>query len=114
MLEIITFIVVFALSVIGLCDILHSIWMCLIKPAKKADSLYFVKLDGDNDYVVLNYTYERYKWYGRAFADRVIAVYDEPVERGIYQFFNSRGIEFLDSKILNSGVFDERGVERDS
>ena len=111
MLEIIIFILLFCLCAIGLCDLLHGLWMIIVRPAVKTDKVCIAFLDGKNDYLILEELYEQYKWYGRKLCDRAYVVYKDYCDPDVLENFTRKGIQFIEYDLLNSGVLNERGTE---
>ena len=92
---------------VGLCDLLHSVWMKLIKPKTEYESLYIVYLDGDDDYSVLLEVYEKIKWYGYDYFGNVIAVYSNECDDFVREYFEDKGITFCNINSLEVGVLNE-------
>ncbi len=111
MLKIIIYIFTFILCAIGLCDILHSVWMLLIKPQVKSNSLFLIFLNGEDDYSVLFEAYEKMKWYGNRFCNQAVAVYCEECDPFVQDFFEEKGIIFKHINSLDVGVLNEYRVK---
>lgn len=112
MLKFIIYISVFTLCAVGLCDLLHSIWINLIKPKNRPESLFIVYLDGLDDYSVLLEVYENIRWYGDKHFGRVVAVYDNDCDLFLREYFEDKGITFCAANNLEVGVLNEYRAKR--
>lgn len=74
MLETLLFIVVFSLSVIGLSDLIHWIWISIIKPKDKSKKTLLCYLSGDFADLQLKIAFEELLWYGKNYADDLVAI----------------------------------------
>lgn len=117
MFEIIVYFLMAGLMLIGLCDLLHSTWMLILKPKNKTKGIYITYLNGVSDYLSLTQLYEKQKWYGNDFADTVVVVTDTDTNAELREEFSSKGIVFIDKNILTDdflhlGVLnDKQGIE---
>ncbi len=75
MLETLLFIVVFTLSVIGLSDLIHWVWIRIIKPKGRLKKTLLCYISGDFADLQLKIAFEELLWYGKSYADELIAVY---------------------------------------
>lgn len=74
MWKIILFFCVLILSLMGLTELLHKIWMFMLKPKTKAEKYLVVLLKDKNAQQQLNYAQEHLRWTGEECAQGLIAV----------------------------------------
>lgn len=95
MLNILTYTICFLLVAIGLCDLIHFICMLFFKPPVKSVKYILSYLDGKNDYLILKEQFEKYRWYGTDYANKIVAVYDELPDNNIVKEYSGMGIIFI-------------------
>ena len=83
MLETLLFIVVFVLSVIGLSDLIHWIWISIIKPKSRFKKTLLCYLSGEFACLQLKIAYEELLWHGKSYADDLIAI-DYNIEESVF------------------------------
>lgn len=76
MFKLILMAVVIVLACMGLAELLHLLWLCLIAPKSKAKTFMVVWLDGEDAARRLTYAGTQLDWLGRRYAEYRIAVYD--------------------------------------
>ena len=74
LIEAILFLFVFFISVIGLSELIHAIWIGFIKPKAKHRKILLCLLCGDFADLQLKADYEEMLWHGRSYADEIIGV----------------------------------------
>ncbi len=74
MWEIFLFFCVLILSLIGLCEILHRLWMLILKPKTDAQKFLILLLKDENAQQQLNFAQEHLRWAGKECANGIIAV----------------------------------------
>ena len=108
MMETVLFLVVFLLSVIGLSELIHGVWIALIKPKTKQKKILLCVLCGDLADLQLKSAYEEMIWHGRSYADELIGVeltVDEQVLKRCKEFAECKDIKIIKKNELN-GVLD--------
>lgn len=101
MLRIILVIVFTIFSAIGICDLLHCIWQLILTPKSRPKTVFFLHLDGKNDYSSLLWLDDKVKWYGKNFAEQVIAVKSDNTTDDVIDSFNSGLIRFIDKEDIS-------------
>ncbi len=74
MWKIILFFCVLILSLLGLTELLHRIWMLILKPKTDAQKFLVVMLKDKNAQQQFNYAQEHLRWSGHECAQKLIAV----------------------------------------
>lgn len=74
MWKIILLILALFVNIIGLSQIIHRIWMLMLKPKERALGFLCILLKGDNSYGKLCFADEYVRWYGEECIDGVIAI----------------------------------------
>ncbi len=64
------------LSVIGFCDILHSLSLKLLSPRKRGKRIMLCYLPETTPDLELRFLIEQRDWYGKSYADKIVAVLD--------------------------------------
>lgn len=65
------------LAILGLCEVLHTVWMFLISPTVKPKTFSFALIDDEDDPVKqLHYAGNLFSWGNRADEDFKIALYN--------------------------------------
>lgn len=108
MFEIITYGFLLILVVVGLCDILHSLWMLLLKPAKKVEQTLVCFLDGTTDSLILTGLYEKYRWHGRDLADRIVVIHNADIDENVVSEFSKKGFIFIEKDKFPDDFFASR------
>lgn len=104
MIEIVAYSVFVALIIVGLCDILHIIWMKLLSPSQKPKKILITYLNGQSDYLSLNQLYEKYKWYGKDLADKIVVITDNNTDPRLQSEFSAKGIFFLNKDVFSQNL----------
>ena len=73
-MSVIVLLLILLLSVIGLCDIIHSIKLALLKVKNGKNKLMFCVLKDESSELSLRYVIEQHKWSGKQFADKIVVV----------------------------------------
>ncbi len=73
-MEIIIYLLLLFLSVVGLCDIIHCVRLSLLDIKGEANKIICCKLNGKFADLQLRFVIEQYNWFGRKYADKVIAI----------------------------------------
>ncbi len=106
MLETLLFIVVFSLSVIGLSDLIHWIWLSIIRPKEKPKKTLLCYLCGEFADLQLRIVFEELLWYGKTYADDLVAIdydIDESALSRCEEFAKDNNIRFI-SKVNNNNI----------
>ncbi|MBR6573233.1 MAG: hypothetical protein IKK77_05915 [Clostridia bacterium] len=104
MIESIIFLFVFFLSVIGLSELIHTVWIGLIKPKAKPKKILLCVLFGEFADLQLRTAYEEMLWHGKAYADELIAVdliSDEAVSQRSIEFAKNKEIKIIKTDELS-------------
>lgn len=80
MVEILLFCIMIFLAVLGLADIIHSFKIYIKYPQKLKSNYLLVILNEDNAEEQVKYLADKLQWYGKKFANGVIAVYNDSVD----------------------------------
>lgn len=111
MFEIITYCVLVLLVIVGLCDVIHSLWMLMLKSPSPPRKILLCFLDGSYDRLILSRLTEKQKWHGNEYADSIVAVTGDSTDSDIIAEFREKGVFFINGdeytdKLLNLGVLD--------
>ncbi len=104
MIESIIFLFVFLLSVIGLSELIHTVWISFINPKAKPKKILLCVLCGDLADLQLRAAYEEMLWHGRSYADELIAVDlidDEGVLARSREFAQNKSIKIIKKNELS-------------
>ncbi len=74
----ILYVIVLFLSVVGLCDIIHTLKTSLWYTKKQNSKILLCLLRDAKADVQLGFVAEQYRWFGHKYADRIYAVKDCP------------------------------------
>lgn len=74
MIEYVLYAMVFALSVIGLCDLVHTLWQAILRPKARGKNILVCLLEGEFADLQLASVIDRANWYGKDYADEIVAV----------------------------------------
>lgn len=77
MIEIILISIVAILSVLGICEVIHSVRLFFIIPKRRYYNYSLVYLKKGKAYKQLKFSLEQRRWFGDTYAEFIIAVYDE-------------------------------------
>ena len=108
MIETILFLFIFFLSVIGLSEVIHAIWIALIKPKTRCDKILLCVLCGDFADLKLRAAYEEILWHGKSYANELVGVdliTDELVRERCLEFAECKNIKIVRKDELY-GVID--------
>ncbi len=108
MIEAILFLFVFFLSVIGLSEIIHGVWIAFIKPKSKPRKILLCVLCGDFADLQLKAAYEEMLWHGRSYADELVCIdgaVDELVLGRCLEYAKQKQIKIIKKNELY-GVID--------
>lgn len=104
MIESIIFIFVFLLSVVGLSEIIHAVWIGIIKPKAKPKKILLCVLCGDFADLQLRVAYEEMLWHGRSYADELICIdliLDKSVRERCFEFAKQKQIKLIQKEDLS-------------
>ena len=120
MFEIFVYSLIAVFVIVGLCDLLHSMWMFFLRPKNRVKGYYITYLNDELDYLTLTYLYEKQKWYGSDFADSVIVVADDEADQKLVSEFSEKGIVFVNRDIFKDNYFrlgvlnEKQGIQGNS
>ncbi|MEE0946254.1 MAG: hypothetical protein U0M42_05460 [Acutalibacteraceae bacterium] len=80
MAEIIVLLVFLFFSSIGAGYVTYRLWLFLIRPKMKNKIILVTRLDGDCQKEQFMYCFEKYRWCGNDYADRIITVCDGEID----------------------------------
>lgn len=104
MFESIIFLFVFILSVIGLSEIIHAVWIGFIKPKAKSKKMLICTLCGDFADLQLRAAYEEMLWHGKSYADELMGVdliLDKSVRERCLEFAKQKHIKIIQKDDLS-------------
>ena len=112
MFKLFCYILLTIFTVLVVCDFLHGVWMLILKPSTRLKKTLFCQLNGDCDFLALNYIIERQRWHGNDFADRIVAVSKYELSDELKNEFENKGIFFIRQEEFpvdfnKMGVFNE-------
>ena len=110
MVETILIIFIFILCAIGLSDMIHSIWLMIIKPKTKCKKVLLCFLTGEYADMHLRFAYEEMLWYGNKYAEEIIGIdqtTDETVQMRCQCFAENKGIKLIKENELYKIGFSE-------
>lgn len=88
MSEIIVVFIFLFFSVCGVSTVCAKIWLFLMRPHKRRNNVSVVRIDGDENEENLFYFIEKYRWYGRDYADYIIFVTDSQISQRASLYIN--------------------------
>jgi len=80
-MQMVIYIFLIFFSVVGICDIIHSIHIRLILPRKCFKKIMICQLDNKDYATQLNYLLEQYKWYGTKCFDKFICLCETDIPK---------------------------------
>lgn len=105
------------LLLVGLCDFLHYLRLLLINPKREPKKIVVCKICSEEDLFGIERVYEKMRWHGKYFADKLICVYSGNMNNEILLDYKEKGIVFLREDDENSRIFkfgDNYGESRNS
>lgn len=75
-MSVFVFVIFIVLSVIGLCDVFHYIYMLMLRSNDCGPKILICGLNSKSPELDLKYVIEQQEWYGNKFADKIIVVTD--------------------------------------
>lgn len=73
-MEIVIYLFLLFLSVVGLCDIIHCVRISLLDIKSESNKILCCKLKGKLADLQLRFVVEQYNWFGRKYADKIVAI----------------------------------------
>ncbi len=116
MLKILFSVLFIVLILIGLSDVMHSLWSMVIKPTKKPRTIYLVYLDGENDFAILSWLSDKIRWSGSSLCDKAVAVKSPASSTEILEQFSGTDIDFIEcTEFKNDGeLYEQLGTQGNS
>ena len=112
---ILLFFVFLPLLIVGLCDFLHYFRLLLISPKREPQKVMLLHIEDENDLIGALSVFEKVRWHGKYFADKVICIYREDFDLEMFAELRDKGIIFLKEDEQNKRLFqigDGYGEER--
>jgi hypothetical protein len=78
--EIIVLLIFLFFAVLGISTFTARLWLLLLKPKKRSATYTVLRLNEEREENAL-YVLEKYRWYGKEYADYIIILCDEPNNR---------------------------------
>ncbi len=104
-MSVIVLLFIIFLSVIGLCDILESIKLLLLRDKKQKNKIICCMLKNEASEISLRYIIEEYKWSGKFLADKIVVVNylkDSKVAVRCKELAEYFGFDFIEEEMLLS------------
>ena len=79
MSEIIVLVIFLFFAVCGVSAICAKLWLFLVRPHKKRNSISVISINGEENDENLLFALEKYRWYGKDYADYLIFVTDSNI-----------------------------------
>ncbi len=105
MFEIVIYFLLGGLIIVGMCDLMHSVWMLLLRPKNRSKGTYVICLNGESDFLTLSQLYEKQKWHGDYFADRIVAISSDDTNKELVSQFSQKGILFVNKNSFTEDLF---------
>lgn len=86
MSEIIILLIFLFFAVLGVSSLTARLWLLLVRPRRKEKTFSVTRLWGENKEECFLYVFEKYRWYGKEYADYLIFLCDEPPGEKIASF----------------------------
>ncbi len=100
------FFICLPLLLVGLCDFLHYLRLLLLRPKREPKKTLLVKICDENELIGIASIYEKMRWHGKYFADKVICVHSEDIDDKLLFDYREKGILFLKEDKENRGIFE--------
>jgi hypothetical protein len=97
-LTVLIYLFVVFLSVLGLCDLIHSCRLLFLKSKTDSDRIIFCLLKDAKAELRLSFVIEQYKWHGDSFCNKIVAVNcldDKVLAESCETICKNSGIEFI-------------------
>lgn len=81
MSEIIVFLIFLFFAVCGVSTVCAKMWLFLVRPQNKRKSVSVINIDGEENEENLLYAFEKYRWYGKDYADFLVFVTNSQISK---------------------------------
>ena len=99
------------LSVIGLCEVIHFLTLILFDTKSCRNKVVCCLLKGRTADIELQFVVEQFKWMGRKYADRIIAIYSLDIKKDVLnrceEIALKNGVEIIASNEVCENIFFE-------
>lgn len=103
MSEIIVLIIFLFFAVCGVSTVCAKLWLFLVRPKKKRISVSVVNIDGDENDENLLFAFEKYRWFGKDYADFLVFVTNSKIsERACAYITQSENIYCVNEEKLGA------------
>lgn len=100
------FFICLPLLLIGLCDFLHYLRLLLLSANREPEKYIVFKVKNKADLGGVVSIYEKQRWHGKYFADRLICIHSIAIDKEFLTYYKEKGIVFLEEGAENKIVFD--------
>ncbi len=104
-MSVVIFLLILFFSIVGLCDIFQSVRLALLKTKNRNNRIVFCILKDDFAELDLRYVIEQYKWSGKQFAHKIVAINhleDKEVLECCRELADSYNISIIDESQIHT------------
>lgn len=110
-LSVVIYVFLVFLSVLGLCEVIHFLSLSLLDNKKNRNKVVCLVLRGRTADIELQFVVEQFRWMGRKYADKIIAINaldtDEEMLNRCSEIALKNGIEIISFDNVSKQLFED-------